>query len=671
MYNQGVDLKAAISKCSVGVRTMFNDARRAIRDITFRVWAAYVSRTRSKVSKFKKYCLLHHWFVTWKKRWRRFRERGYFYDDDSDDDSDEEGGTLGSHSRMFKRSMSGLLMADEAPKSEIMARMNEIPPHDGDSSEDESKSPTPLPVKDQRTGGLARFKKMSMRVKAVSIVHNHYKIDKSLKIFAREVVDKNEVWHCERKSRMVDLVSRDCQTDPVTFMDPALVAAAEAAAAAAVARGGGDLALTHSSKGTGPSVSSIVGKGKMEKAMSVEAAMALIPDIYSQYLSMLSNPGPDTIGKHLNLVTFTKHSLVRKFGIKSLATKQLKSFISLLLSKKTKEHARLRTFGRLLGLGPPGSTIENAQPYSVKHVDFFFKFILTGLFPVSKKLEGVMCSKNRLIDTDKTVEKIADIVPQIHKKGGFLLAYMERYVEDMPQVESKGIEYVNADDVIEYLTTYSEAEEMMKRMTFRTVRCVITFQQKYSAVRRNRLARGQKGEVLLAEAYDKVHEPGVVATESEMEDLLKKIGCPAHHATLEKIWRGFKDEVDGVEAKREEEKKKQKKKGEGKGESKVGKEGKEDEKTAEEEEEEAGKLVGKLFAKHIWGAGLRPNYDWNKKRETTCLADLEEKSYQRMETISPVSEEATSSEEKEAISPDTEEMEEQRMEEISPSNEGE
>jgi hypothetical protein len=58
--------------------------------------------------------------------------------------------------------------------------------------------------------------------------------------------------------------------------------------------------------------------------MSIENAMTLVPSIYMEYLTMLANPGPDTIGKHLNMVTFTKNSLIRKYGLKNVAMKQFR-----------------------------------------------------------------------------------------------------------------------------------------------------------------------------------------------------------------------------------------------------------------------------------------------------------------------------------------------------------
>ena len=70
VYNAGVDLRAAIQKCSVGVKTMFNDARRAIRDIIFRVWATHVRSKKNRMLKFKKRCMLQPWWILWRNRYR-------------------------------------------------------------------------------------------------------------------------------------------------------------------------------------------------------------------------------------------------------------------------------------------------------------------------------------------------------------------------------------------------------------------------------------------------------------------------------------------------------------------------------------------------------------------------------------------------------------------------
>ena len=92
VYNDGVDLRKALVKCSVGVRTMFNDARRAMRDMIFKVWANYVRSRYKKARKLKARVQLSVWFRRWKARWQRFREHGYFFDSDSESEGEGDEG---------------------------------------------------------------------------------------------------------------------------------------------------------------------------------------------------------------------------------------------------------------------------------------------------------------------------------------------------------------------------------------------------------------------------------------------------------------------------------------------------------------------------------------------------------------------------------------------------
>lgn len=460
-------------------------------------------------------------------------------------------------------------MASKEKETDIM-RMES--PGAKSTHSDGTVSPIPqLPARAKRPSkGLGNFKRLTKKVEqrnSVAFVHTHKHEHKELKIISEEVVGLTNpvvILHCERRARHVDLQHNGCQTEPVTF-------GADADPAAATPEEEGRKASLHVAKaGKNPTLKAILGKGK-EKAMGVEAAMSLIPDIYDQYLTMLSNPGPDTIGKHLNLVTFTKNSLVRKFGIKVLAQKHLKGFVALLLTKKSKEHSRLRVFATLFGLGGDGRNVEDAAPYDERNVDFFFKKLLIGLFPNIKSLEGCFKSKNRTIATDDATEKMEGIFENIQKKGGFQLPHMQREVERLPQMKSKGIEYVNCDDLIEQLFKFSQVDMIMEHMTFKNVRCVITFQQKYMQAKRLR-AKHRKGEEKLAAKYNELHGDEIVS-EAELEFLLNHIGCPAHHHSLEKIWKEFVEEVE------------------------------------KEEQRMSGgeKLsVGVVFAKHVWSSGLRP-----------------------------------------------------------------
>ena len=141
------------------------------------------------------------------------------------------------------------------------------------------------------------------------------------------------------------------------------------------------------------SLKSVLG-GKKEKAMSLDNAMTLIPSIYEQYLTMLENPGPDTVGKHLNLVTFTKNALIRKYGLKNVAMKQFRAFAATLQTKKALNISRLRTFASLYGL--PTSHGSAAKPYDPDYVDFFFKNMLCNVFLDPKHCNAVLAAKGRL-----------------------------------------------------------------------------------------------------------------------------------------------------------------------------------------------------------------------------------------------------------------------------------
>ena len=81
-------MKKALVKCSVGVKTMFNDARRAIRDMIFKVWAGYCRSRGRKAKKLRSRVQLSLWYKLWKDRWVQFKEHGYFYDSESDAESE-------------------------------------------------------------------------------------------------------------------------------------------------------------------------------------------------------------------------------------------------------------------------------------------------------------------------------------------------------------------------------------------------------------------------------------------------------------------------------------------------------------------------------------------------------------------------------------------------------
>jgi len=81
---------------------------------------------------------------------------------------------------------------------------------------------------------------------------------------------------------------------------------------------------------------------------------------------MLQNPGPDTEGKHLNLVSFTKTTFTRKFGIKTIALKQCKAFLTCLQTKKAQENPRVRFFSDLYGLPSGERTVPEKYSEEVR-----------------------------------------------------------------------------------------------------------------------------------------------------------------------------------------------------------------------------------------------------------------------------------------------------------------
>ena len=171
VYNDGVDLRKALVKCSVGVKTMFNDARRAIRDMIFKVWANYVRSRSGKALRLKKRIGMSLWFRRWKSRWQRFKEHGYFYDSESETESDlsedeEEGRAREPSFRTsFAQGIGGMAAIAENPESsysKIVARMNHSPsPTLSDVSEKSKTSDSSGGSNDRLKSnslGLAKFK---------------------------------------------------------------------------------------------------------------------------------------------------------------------------------------------------------------------------------------------------------------------------------------------------------------------------------------------------------------------------------------------------------------------------------------------------------------------------------------------------------------------------------
>ena len=292
--------------------------------------------------------------------------------------------------------------------------------------------------------------------------------------------------HCERRRNHVDLVNAACQTDPVIFGEVKPAA-------------GGEEEETERKEDASlpkePSLKSVLG-GKKEKPMSVDNAMLLVPSIYEQYMTMLENPGPDTEGKHLNLVTFTKNALIRKYGLKNVAMKQFRAFAACLQSKKALKLSRLRTFASLYGL--PTAHGAEGKAYDVSYVDFFFKQLLCNVFLGAKHCNAILAAKGRSdIDKDKFIEKrMEEIFPNFLRKDGFKYMVLERSIEDSTSRVVKGIDMVDADDLIEKLVPHWMQETLLRKMTWQTMRCIRNFQQKcLHAMRKRREMETDKSEM--------------------------------------------------------------------------------------------------------------------------------------------------------------------------------
>jgi len=336
VYNDGVDLRKAIAKCSVGVKTMFNDARRAIRDIIFKVWKNYVMQRTRKMKKLRLRVQLEPYFNMWKNRHTRFKDHGYFYDSGSEADTDDEDLRREEEEYdHFESSMRSQLATQIGGSSydKLMARMNHNASPSSVSSESSEEAPKLI---------MGRIRAITQRVitksRATTLLSHGTSLAKYLKIIKTQAdVNGRMIKHCERRRCHVDLVDMACQTDfdsPVQVLQPKEP----------------EPTLEPAAKGKQTSMKSILGGGKEEKAMSLENGLQLIPALYEQYLVMLANPGPDTVGKHLNLVKFTQDALIRKFGIKKIAMKQFRSLGSLLTSKKAMDHPRMRVFASLVGM---------------------------------------------------------------------------------------------------------------------------------------------------------------------------------------------------------------------------------------------------------------------------------------------------------------------------------
>ncbi len=591
VYNQGINLRQAIAKCSVGVRTMFNDARRAIRDIIFKVWKQYVTSRIRKMKMLQHRVAFEKWFYLWKTRYRRYRERGYFYDSESDDDGEQNEATVEGLAPIVEgdddlRRLSSVLATsvdsdNGSYKALLLRTQHNASPARSDTSVESSDS------EHGKMGGLANFRRITKAVVNKNVIATNFHAHREKKEFKviKEVTEANGrlVRHCERRRGHVELTDMACQTD---FQTDEPEPRDESDTDKDKDK---DKDKKKKKKLVQQDTLGAMITGKKEKPMSLEAGMALIPNLYEQYLTMLANPGPDTIGKHLNVVQFTKSSLVRRFGIKQIANKQFKSFVALLGTKKALSEPRLRVFCRLFGLPTDYHEIEKAKkagdnfphtPYDEEFVDFFFKKALVNLVPDIKQVSAIMNSKAREVDQEKILDRLEIVFDEIRRKGGFEFPKLERMIEKMPCTTKKGLTFVNFDDLIELIVPYWTMEGLLKGLTFSKVRSIIRFQQAASRFMRNR-RREKAEEKIVAEKWKEYFGDDNANCE-RFEDfeifVATKLGFQMHHKTLLRMYEHFELEVNSTTRPRKE-------------------------------------SVAEIFSQEVWSSGMRLDKEHKEEQE--------------------------------------------------------
>jgi len=286
MYNDGVNVRQALVKCSVGVRTLFNDSKRQIRDMIFRIWRQYcVSRNR-KMKRLRNRVCLEPWFNIWVKRHMRYKNQGYFYDTDSDDDDDQ----MEEHNEAFDE-MANSFRKDQEIESELDAIevSDRISPMSISSG---ASSPSTSPVPFSPSG---RMRSLSRGVLVANRVQNRTN-RRSLKLLREEEDTDGDgtriVQIYERREHQVTMCNTGTQTDAVSFATDSATGVTNIQEEPKATE---EPAKAQRSKSQ-MNVAKLLG-GKKEKPMNLDAALTLIPSMFEQYLIMLLNPGPDTEGK--------------------------------------------------------------------------------------------------------------------------------------------------------------------------------------------------------------------------------------------------------------------------------------------------------------------------------------------------------------------------------------
>lgn len=169
--------------------------------------------------------------------------------------------------------------------------------------------------------------------------------------------------------------------------------------------------------------------------------------------------------------------------------KQYRALAALITSKKGLEHPRIRVFATLYGLSSHAG--EEGQGYKAEYVDFFFQQILPNVFASAKQVNAILGAKGHSdIDLDKFLKRMENIFPNFLKKDGFKYMVLEDKIEKKMSRKTKGIEMVDADDVIECLINHWQQEIILcsDRISWDTMRLLKNFQQRAKAILRQRKA---------------------------------------------------------------------------------------------------------------------------------------------------------------------------------------
>ena len=292
-----------------------------------------MSRMR-KMKKLRTRVCIEPFYHLWKSRHSRFKNQGYFYDSGSESDGETDLQRHPSVNQLINKvskENDGLNL--DSPELTPTRDVHSVSPMSfGSDGSSPSVSPTP-------SNCLAKFRKITKKITNENFLKPSPKHHsrKTMKLLRTETDgDGKTVQVFEHRATQLKLCTVGCQTDGITNYTTETPAPINDNANACRDNDNdndknknvdSDSDITHTTGGsnrkrekTQMDVAKLMG-GKKEKPMAIEAALDLIPNMFEQYMVMLKNPGPDTIGKHLNLVSFTKTAMTRKYGIKSIALK--------------------------------------------------------------------------------------------------------------------------------------------------------------------------------------------------------------------------------------------------------------------------------------------------------------------------------------------------------------